>query len=305
MRALKWKITQRVGHLKKRPYQAVLVVVIVTYLSLMMAILINIMPSKDFNFVMWFYSTIIQLNGAILGVIIVILSLSVVVLPKKVIVLFKEFHFDYLELTILLLIITILISFIGLSYGTNSRNTGIYFAAFLFEGISICVLGLFLLELARKFNTILRYYIEETRTDEVINNIKLRIENKNLILSSPEYLLHFVEGVFQISLFEEDESVAKPIGESKWEELSNKGLIDEEGIPLVSFPECFEKLKSGMILWLNGVFKLVDVQGRAYHIHVEATIQYKKHQLKLRGLSVQYLPEEQYKMVKEQRIIIM
>jgi len=306
MRSLKGKIKQKIDISKKRPYQIIVVIVTVMYLFLMIVVSTNVNPLKNPNFIMWFYSTVIQLNGAILGVILVILSLSVIVLPKRAIVLFKEFHFDYLALTILFLIVTVFISFIGLSYGTNSRNNGIYFVTFLFEGIGICVLGLFLLELARKFNTILRYYIEESRAEEVIKTLKLEIDNDKLVLHSPEYLLHFVGGVFQISLFELDEAelVAKPIGKARWEEFSNKGLIDEDGILLVNFSEYLEKLKGGMLLDLNGVFKLVDIQGKTYHIHVEATIHCKEYQLKLKGLSVQYLPEEQYKMVKEQRISI-
>ncbi|NPE27945.1 hypothetical protein HNV12_08220 [Methanococcoides sp. SA1] len=157
---------------------------------------------SDFNNVkLWFFSTVAQFNGAIVGLILAALGISFIIHSEKTIFLFKEKDFKLLKYTIYIFILNTFFGFMGLSviYQPN-YSIGLFSLTLLIEILALVSLGVFFARSIYIFQKEALYELNKRDIEKLINDFKIELEVSNdketlLFLTNRSKPVFDVEGI--------------------------------------------------------------------------------------------------------------
>ena len=129
------------------------------------------------NVRLWFFSTVAQFNGAIVGLILAALGISFIIHSEKTIFLFKDKEFKLLKYTIYLFILNTFFAFMGLSiiYQTN-YSIGLISLTLLIEILALVSLGVFFTRSIYIFQNEALYELNKRDIEKLINDFKIEHE---------------------------------------------------------------------------------------------------------------------------------
>ena len=151
---------------------AVIIALPVYYLLLINFSTFDSKSLKDMQY--WFFSTIAQFNGAIVGLMLAALGISYIMHSEKTIFLFKKDEFELLRVTLYLFILNALFAFLCLSVLHHENYIVILTPlTLIIESVALILLGLFFNKSINIFGSEVQQKLRKIENEKIIGNLNI------------------------------------------------------------------------------------------------------------------------------------
>lgn len=187
------------GNNKKIIWMVIAAMLLVYYLLLITFSTFDSESLQDMQY--WFFSTIAQFNGAILGLMLAALGISYIMHSEKTIFLFKKDEFELLRVTLYLFILNALIAFLCLSVLHHENYIVILIPlTLIIECVALILLGLFFNKSINIFGSEVQQKLRTIENEKIIGDITIEhaLDNdkRNILVFESRNLTFFdIEGI--------------------------------------------------------------------------------------------------------------
>jgi len=150
---------------------AVIIALPVYYLLLINFSTFDSESLKDMQY--WFFSTIAQFNGAIVGLMLAALGISYIMHSEKTIFLFKKDEFELLKVTLYLFIFNAFFAFLCLVLHPENYIVFLTPLTLIIESVALILLGLFLNKSINIFGSEVQQKLRKIENEKIIGNLNI------------------------------------------------------------------------------------------------------------------------------------
>jgi hypothetical protein len=253
------------------------------------------------NMQYWFFSTIAQFNGAIIGLMLAALGISYIMHSEKTIFLFKKDEFELLRVTHYLFILNALIAFLCLSVLHHEKYIVLLTPlTLIIECIALILLGLFFNKSINIFGREVRQKLRKIESEKIIGDINIEhaLDNDKrniLVFVSRNQTFFDIEGVIHPRIYKRMSgpglfSYQRDIIGIMPKRIPIKSQIKESNrVHLCHIPkEIIESMEVGYCLEWNMLLKFRDRLRIFYYVWIRVVFE-KIEDEKLKIIKVPYL----------------
>lgn len=277
---------------------AVIIALPVYYLLLINFSTFDSKSLKDMQY--WFFSTIAQFNGAIVGLMLAALGISYIMHSEKTIFLFKKDEFELLRVTLYLFILNALFAFLCLSVLHHENYIVILTPlTLIIESVALILLGLFFNKSINIFGSEVQQKLRKIENEKIIGNLNIEhvLDNdkRNILVFESRNHFFDIEGIIHPRIYKRMNgpgffSYQKDIIRIMPKRIPIKNQIKGNNrVRLCHIPkEIIESMEVGYSLEWNMLLKFRDRVRNFYYVWIRVVFE-KIEDKKLKIIKVPYL----------------